>query len=78
MNFEKCHFRSSGSLKLFQGTDAIGKTIEIKGEPFIVVGIVELASTSQPVIHSIEDYYYVSSRPKWNGLYARCDLACCL
>ena len=42
---------------LFQGTDAIGKTIEIKGEPFIVVGIVELASTSQPVIHSIEDYY---------------------
>lgn len=42
---------------LFQGTDAIGKTIEIKGEPFIVVGIVELASSSQPVIHSIEDYY---------------------
>ena len=42
---------------LFQGADVIGKTIEIKGEPFIVVGIVELASSSQPVIHSIEDYY---------------------
>lgn len=42
---------------LFQGEDVLGKTIEIKGEPFTVVGIVEKSKTFEPVINSLEDYY---------------------
>lgn len=42
---------------LFAGENPIGKTIEIKSEPFIVVGIVEKKEQYEPVINSIEDYY---------------------
>jgi putative ABC transport system permease protein len=42
---------------LFQGEDAIGQTIEIKQEPFTVIGIVTKATTFEPVINSIDDYY---------------------
>lgn len=42
---------------LFQGEDAVGKTIEIQQEPYIVVGIVTKAKTFEPVINTIEDYY---------------------
>lgn len=42
---------------LFQGEDAIGKTIEIKNEPYIVVGIITKSKTFEPVINSIDDYY---------------------
>lgn len=42
---------------LFQGEEAVGKTIEIQQEPYIVVGIVTKAKEFTPVINSIEDYY---------------------
>lgn len=42
---------------LFQGEDAIGKTIEIQREPYIVIGIVTKMAEFEPVINSIEDYY---------------------
>lgn len=42
---------------LFQGEDAIGSTIEIQQEPYIVVGIVTKGKEFEPVINSIEDYY---------------------
>ena len=42
---------------LFQGEDPLGKTIEIKQEPYIVVGIVAKSKEFEPVINSIEDYY---------------------
>ncbi len=42
---------------LFLTDDPIGKTIEIKGEPYIVVGIVEQGVEFEPVINTIEDYY---------------------
>lgn len=42
---------------LFQGEDPIGKTIEIKKEPYIVVGIVDKSKEFEPVINSIDDYY---------------------
>lgn len=49
---------------LFSGGTAIGKTIEIKKIPFIVVGIAEKSSDFVPEINSIEDYYtYSSSNP---------------
>ncbi|MCC8075836.1 MAG: ABC transporter permease [Clostridiales bacterium] len=47
---------------LFNGENPVGKVIEISGDPFTVVGLVELTSTSEPVITSYSDYYtYVSS-----------------
>ena len=64
---------------LFQGDDAIGKTIEIKGEPFTVVGLVAQKTGFEPVINSMEDYdRYVSNNssgmvcvpdPIWPVLY---------
>lgn len=45
---------------LFQGEDPLGKTIEIKKEPFVVVGIVEKSKVFEPTINSIEDYYTYS------------------
>ena len=42
---------------LFQGADAIGKTVEIKGEPFVIIGILAEKQSFEPTINSIEDYY---------------------
>ena len=42
---------------LFQGESAVGKTIEIKQEPYIVIGVVTKAKQFEPTINSIEDYY---------------------
>ena len=42
---------------LFLGEEAIGSTIEIQQEPYIVIGIVTKAKEFEPVINSIEDYY---------------------
>ncbi len=45
------------SSALFQEESALGKTLEINGEPFTVVGVVQLASQFEPVINSEEEYY---------------------
>lgn len=45
---------------LFPEEDAIGQTIEIRGEPFTVVGLIRKADNFQPVIESLEDYYTYS------------------
>ncbi len=42
---------------IFPGEYPIGKTVEIKGEPFTVVGMVEKGNAFSPKINSIEDYY---------------------
>ena len=42
---------------LFDGETPIGKTIEISGIPFTVVGIVDEDSKFEPVINSIDEYY---------------------
>lgn len=47
----------SAADSLFAGEDPIGKTIEIRSEPFIVVGVVAQKSQYEPVINSISDYY---------------------
>lgn len=64
---------------LFQNVNPIGETIELKGEPFVVIGVVEKSSNFQPVINSIEDYQnYVGSDTamlfiplnEWPAVYA--------
>ena len=45
---------------LFEGEDPIGKTIEIRQEPFVVIGIVTESAEFEPVINSMEDYYTYS------------------
>lgn len=42
---------------LFVNEEPIGKTIEIKGEPFIVVGVIEKIEKFEPIIETMEDYY---------------------
>ncbi len=42
---------------LFEGAYPIGQTLEIKDEPFIVVGVVEKKRSTELEIESIQDYY---------------------
>ena len=45
------------SAALFDGEDPIGKIMEIKGEPFTVIGVVKSSNTFVPTINSYQDYY---------------------
>lgn len=42
---------------LFEGEDPIGQTLEIKGEPFTVIGLVSPAANTSLTIESPEDYW---------------------
>lgn len=42
---------------LFQEESAVGKIIEISGEPFTIIGVAQLSSQFEPVINSLDDYY---------------------
>ena len=42
---------------LFGTEDPIGGTVEIKGEPFTVIGVVEQSGDFSPTISSYQDYY---------------------
>lgn len=42
---------------LFSNADPVGKTLEIMGEPFIIIGVVSQSSSFSPVINSLSDYY---------------------
>ena len=54
---------------LFGDANPVGKTIDIKGEPFIVVGVIEESTAFSPVINSIEDYYtYVYNDGSASGI----------
>ncbi len=56
-NFRKvCVLEASGASKLIVGENPVGATIEIGGEPFVVVGLVERVGVSGPTINSLEDY----------------------
>ena len=63
-DFETCRkvalIDANTAQSLFQGLNPIGGTIEIMGEPFVVVGVVSQNSTSAPVINSVNDYYMYS------------------
>ena len=42
---------------LFNTADPIGELIDIMGEPFLIVGVVDARSEFRPVIETMEDYY---------------------
>ena len=48
---------SQAASTLFPRESPIGKSVEVRGEPFTIVGIVEQSSEFSPVITSINDYY---------------------
>ncbi len=61
-NFKKVAILDSDTeYSLFQGEDAINKTIEIKGEPYVVIGVVDQDDSFEPVINSEEDWYTYNS-----------------
>ena len=41
---------------LFPGKDPVGRTVDLLGEPFIVVGLIRKADNFQPVIETLQDY----------------------
>lgn len=42
---------------LFQEESPLGKTLEILGEPYIIVGVAQKTDKFEPVINSMEEYY---------------------
>ncbi|MBR6718403.1 MAG: ABC transporter permease [Oscillospiraceae bacterium] len=46
----------------FEGEDPIGKTLDISGEPFKVIGVVSKRSGFEPTINSVDDYYTYNQR----------------
>ena len=52
-----CFLDSTAVTSLLPGVNPIGRSIEIKGVPFTVVGVVSQQTSSDVVINSIEDYY---------------------
>lgn len=42
---------------LFKNETPLGKTIEVKGEPFVVVGVYAQAESFQPIINNYQEYY---------------------
>ena len=60
-DFSKTHkvvlLDDTAVLTLFPDESPVGKTIEIMGEPFTVIGVIKKADSFQPVINSRDDYY---------------------
>lgn len=52
-----CLIDKNGVTALFQNENPIGKTVEIKGEPFNVIGTVVDKQEFDPSISTIEEYY---------------------
>lgn len=42
---------------MFSGEYPIGQTMELKGDAYVVVGIVELSNNSLPKVDTLEDWY---------------------
>ncbi|MGN0368186.1 MAG: ABC transporter permease [Wujia sp.] len=56
--FHKCVvLDSTAANTLCPGSNPIGMTVEIKGEPFTVVGVVEQLDDFAPTVNSINDWY---------------------
>ena len=59
-DYEKCRkvalVDANAVTTLFGGESPVGKTIELKGDVFTVVGVVALSETFAPTINSMKDY----------------------
>ena len=56
---------------LFGSENPIGRIMELKGEPFTVIGVIALESGFEPVINSVEDYnVYAQSNSAWPIVYS--------
>ena len=51
----------------FEGEDPIGKVIDFRNEPMLVIGVVEYKNTFEPVIHTLDDWYTYSSASQGSG-----------
>ena len=57
-NFRKvCLLDNNAARTLFRSDDPIGQTIEIKGEPFTIIGLVRKSNDFKPDIETVQDYY---------------------
>jgi putative ABC transport system permease protein len=52
-----CILDSNAWSGLYSGTDPVGTTLEMSGESFIVVGIVDINTSFEAKIDSVSDYY---------------------
>jgi putative ABC transport system permease protein len=59
-NAKVCLIDKTAESSNFQGEEALGATIDIMGEPFTVVGVVDKKSQFEPVINSIDDWWTYS------------------
>ena len=51
---------SKSAQGIFAGENPVGKTLEIYGEPFTVVGVFSAGKENEPVINNINDYWMYS------------------
>ncbi len=51
----------------FDGDDPIGKILDFRSEPVLVIGVVEHKSTFEPVINSLQDWYTYSAASQGSG-----------
>lgn len=52
---------TNAAASLLPGENPIGKTVEIMGTPFVIIGVVTRVSDFTPVINNINDYYTYNS-----------------
>ena len=45
---------------LMSGVEPVGKTVEVNGEPYVIIGVVAPKSSSSPTIKTLNDYYMYS------------------
>lgn len=60
---------SAVAATLFKSEDPIGKTIEIKSEPYVIIGVVEKSGKFKPEINTIEDYEEYMSDTSGGTIY---------
>ncbi len=65
-----CIIDSSAASTIFGSTNPVGKTIEIRGVPSTVVGVIEELNPYEPNIESEDDYYnYIESNSTTGSIY---------
>ena len=48
---------SKAASTLFSGANPVGKTLELSGEPFTIIGVVAQTDSFRPTIETLSDYY---------------------